>query len=133
MFNSKLLSNNNVALAKIIVNFLPDEYRNIFTIQKFEKEDLSSLLSLAKILADAGLLEDDLELTTLLSEENVDRIADAISKSNLLSSNVSNLLKLLLDQINLGFEISETSLEINWSGEPGKAEINFIYSCTDTL
>jgi hypothetical protein len=133
VFNSKFLTNNNNALAKVIINILPDDYRSVLTIENFEKEDLSSLLSLAKIMADAGLLEDDLNVPTLLSEGNIDKIADAISKSKLLSANVSNLLKLLLDQMDLGFEISESSLEMNWYGEPGKTEIKALFTAARTL
>lgn len=133
VFNSRLFTNNNLLLAQALINLLPDDYRSVFEISAFEKEDLISLLSLAKVLDDAGLLGDDFEFDILLEEENADRIAEAISNSQLISSNVGKLLKLLLEKMNLPFPLADESFERDWSKEAGKTEIKALFAAAREL
>lgn len=133
VFNSQLFSGNGHVFGKIIVSLLPDEYRSHIVVETFEKNDLVSFLSLAKVMDDAGLLGEELNYEILFSETNIEKIAEAICNSNLLSSNLSKLLKLLLEKAEIPFEISEESLERDWSGEAGKTEIKALFTAAGEL
>ena len=133
VFNSKIFADNAVIFGRAVINMLPDDFKDLITVESLVKNDLASLLTLAKVLYDAGLLGDEINYETLFSEETIERIAEAVSNSNLLSSNLGRVLKTLLEQVELPFELAESTLERDWSGASGKREIKALLSAAGEL
>lgn len=132
IYQSKLFSNNQTTLGKILVGVLPPEFKEVIVVNNFEKADFVSILSLAVVMINANMFSDDSDPLQLLTEDNIEKIATYISQSNLLSSNIEGLLKMLLTSANLPFEINFPE-DISWQGETGKKEFKAILNAASLL
>ena len=136
IFGSTLFSKNGGLLACALVNQLPEEYRTVITVNQFELNDFTSIAGLGLVLFSVGFFEEgaDPQPADLLTEDNIEKIADYISCSGLLSANVGGILNVLMQAVELpeGLEIAIDS-EFNWSGESGRAEIVALFTAANKL
>ena len=133
VYSSKLFSNNSMILADILFESLPDDYKTVFVINNFNKQDFVSVLALGVIMANSGMLDDEgADPLNILTEENIEKIAEYISSSDLLTDNVEGLLTLLLEGASLPIEI-EFPEEFNWKGEAGKTELIALFTTAEKI
>jgi len=133
VYSSKLFSNNSFLLASIFVGMLEDDLRDLMVINSFNENDFLSILSLFVIMAKSGILDDeDFDPVNLLTEDNIEKIAEYISNSDLLSDNVENLLSFLLGQMELPIEI-EFPDDLVWKGAEGKEELIALFTTAEKI
>lgn len=127
IFDSKLLSNNTKLIAGFIFNQLPEEYQDFIELTDINKQDIVSILGLGMILVKTGILDDDAEInpSDILTAENIEKIADYISKSDLLAGNIQGILNMLLEMVELPITL-EFPEGMVWKGNTGKTEIKAI-------
>ncbi|MFA7436242.1 MAG: CvpA family protein [Bacilli bacterium] len=132
IYSSTFFSNNTTLLAAFLFKALPEEYQDVITINNFNRQDFISILSLGVVMANSGMLGDDFDPIDLLTEENIEKIADYISKSDLLSENVAGLLEMLLSGMDLPIEI-ELPDDLTWKGAEGKAELVALFTTASKI
>ncbi len=134
LFQSTVLSDNNGVLVQVGLSFLPEEYKDFITATSIEAGDLASLLGLGKVLLSSGIMDEDFDPLTLLSEDNIVQLADYISGSDLLSSNISNIISSLLSSVQLPEGLTITiDPEFDWSGENGRTELIALFTAASKL
>lgn len=132
VYNSDLFSKNVKVLTNFLINQLPEEYKNILTIEIIEQNDFVSILTLGVILIKANILSDDFYFTDLFTEEIIEKIAIQISSSHLLADNINGVLDIILTEANLPFAI-EIPDSFTWYGETGKTELKSLLGSAGQL
>jgi len=127
VYASKLFSNNSKLLANILISSLPVEYQEIIFVNSFNQNDFVSVMSLMVILGKSGILNSkEFDPKNLLTEENIEKIAEYIANSDLLSDNVEGILELLLAKF-LPIQI-EFPENLTWKGKEGKHELIALFN-----
>lgn len=132
IYGSNLFSKNTKVLTNLLLDQLPEEYKDILTIDIIEKNDFVSILTLGVILIQANILSEEFDFQDLFTEAIIEKIATQISGSNLLASNINGVLDIILTEANLPFEV-EVPESFTWYGAPGKTELKSLLGSAGKL
>jgi len=136
--SSTLLSSNINGVLDILLTEvkLPDTLNivipdDIVWTGETGKTELKALFTASAKLVELGLGNDD--FGTSLTKEKIDELSDAISESEVLMSNVGQIIEYILSDQSFTGGLVFTIREIDWTTEAGKTEFKAILSAASTV
>ncbi|MGI6769178.1 MAG: hypothetical protein ACOX43_08895 [Bacilli bacterium] len=126
LFESDLFINNQeVLINHYATSYLPEEIR-LIQINNLSETELANILLFIAFLNENDYFEDDFVWTKFLTDQNVEKMVEYISQSNILIDNLDLVLRLFfLDSV---FKIETIILpDVNWKLDSGKTELKCFF------
>ena len=140
LMSFEIIGDNSDLIVDVMYDFmfdvLPIEYQTLFdkTEMKsyFNKEEITSLVLLSKVLISAGLIDETFDYTQILTDDNIEKLSTRISESNLISNKMSDLIEILLDNFGLDLTLVVPA-NLEFYGAAGKTEIESLLKATKVI
>ncbi|HPX72261.1 MAG TPA: hypothetical protein PLP84_05090, partial [Acholeplasmataceae bacterium] len=101
-------------------------------LENFDEEEIKLVLRLVKVLVINNALNDEVDLETLLTEENIDKVSDIMVNSKIISLFTPKVLDMLFKNVSDFVEL-EVPDDISYKGEEGKVELEALLHALKTL
>lgn len=100
-------------------------------VDNFNSNELTHIILAVLEISKSGALKEDGEITDLLTDDSIDKLAYHISNSELLSKAFEGLLNMLVeDESELSFEIPQN---VTFKGASGEAEIKALFKAIKVI
>lgn len=126
LFESDLFINNQQVLIDYFTKaFVPEEI-HFLQINNISETELANILLFIGFLSENDYFEEEFSWTAFLNDQNVEKMVEYISQSNILIENLDKVLSVLfLESV---FEIKTIILpDINWKSQAGKTELKCFF------
>lgn len=101
-------------------------------LQNFDEEEIKYVLKLVKVLVQSDVLSNDANFESLLTTDNIDKIADIMVNSKIISLFTPKVLEMVFDNFADIVEL-EVPEDVSYKDEEGKVEITALLNAVKVL